>query len=94
MSVALVVIRVALDPRFSRATAREPPTSGFTHTSPPPEEDSSVPWTPAGSWSIAITSLFCTAARLARLMRVQVVTDHQRRREHRPHAELAAELGR
>ena len=69
IAAALVLIGARADPRLSSATAREPSLSGLTHTWRSPLVLSSVPCTPAGSWSIAITSPLDTAARLARVIR-------------------------
>src|SRR5438105_10670374 len=72
-AAARVWIRTGREPRFSSATARDPSASGRTHTWLLPEEEESCPWTPAGSWSIAISSELETAARLALVMRVRSV---------------------
>jgi hypothetical protein len=68
---ALVRTRRPLEPRFSSAIAREPSLSGLTHTWPAPTVASSLPCIPAGSWSTATTSPFCSAARLADEIRVR-----------------------
>ena len=86
-------MKVALEPRFSSATAREPSLSGLTQT-----------WPLLGGgqqralhagWVLVDGDHFGVLDRLQarRADLREIVADHQRRGEHRPHAELGAELG-
>src|ERR1022692_2608818 len=43
---------------LNSTTATAPPWSGLARTSRPPDEDTSVPCRPSGSWSTAMTFLF------------------------------------